>query len=615
MSRRERRVAAARAKTASSAAPADIVALMAEADYAHRQSQGERAEIICRQILERVPAHKLALNLLGLIYQESGRHRLAVKQFADAISSDDLDAVSHYNIAGSYLAMGRRDQAAAHLKTAIALGMGEEKHVEEYVMQSPVIVGCIGRVTDRLNSPLQQQALFDRRDLALIADDLFLRCALESTLLHGVSLELFLTHLRSALLGLADANLFAPNQIDDEVTGLFCALAQQCFLNEYVFAQSEAEGQTAARLRDVLQGDIRAATAIAPLLLAAVAAYFPLHALAAPGTLLAMRWPAYAVGLIRQQVREPLEEREDRDKIAALTTIQDRTSLRVREQYEENPYPRWTANRLAALREDTRKQRGAAHSHQPGPIGDILIAGCGSGQHSIEMAQYFPDARVLAVDISLTSVAYARRKTRELGLRNIEYAQADILELGVLGRIFDRICAVGVLHHLADPLEGWRILLSLLRPDGVMRVGLYSELARRPVIEARGLIAECSYGATAGEIRKFRQMIMRNWHEPRWRMLLNNADFYSMSGCRDLLFNVVEHRFTIPQIAAFLDEQGLSFLGFELDDSVIEKFHRQYPGADALTDLECWNAFEAANPHTFRSMYTFSVCWKTPAPR
>jgi ubiquinone/menaquinone biosynthesis C-methylase UbiE len=40
------------------------------------------------------------------------------------------------------------------------------------------------------------------------------------------------------------------------------------------------------------------------------------------------------------------------------------------------------------------------------------------------------NARLLGVDVSLTSLAYARRKTRELGLRNIEYAQADILELG-----------------------------------------------------------------------------------------------------------------------------------------------------------------------------------------
>ena len=52
----------------------------------------------------------------------------------------------------------------------------------------------------------------------------------------------------------------------------------------------------------------------------------------------------------------------------------------------------------------------------PGPERpDILIAGCGTGQQSIGAAQRFPDARVLAIDLSLTSLAYAVRKSREAG--------------------------------------------------------------------------------------------------------------------------------------------------------------------------------------------------------
>ena len=75
---------------------------------------------------------------------------------------------------------------------------------------------------------------------------------------------------------------------------------------------------------------------------------------------------------------------------------------------------------------------------------------------------------MLAVDLSLSSLCYAKRKTRELGLTNITYAQADILRLGTLPRRFDVIESSGVLHHLADPLAGWRVLLSLLRPGGFM---------------------------------------------------------------------------------------------------------------------------------------------------
>ncbi len=176
----------------------------------------------------------------------------------------------------------------------------------------------------------------------------------------------------------------------------------------------------------------------------------------------------------------------------------------------------------------------------------------------------------LPVDISRASLAYARRKTREEGLRNIEYAQADILNLGSIGRTFDLIESVGVLHHLADPKAGWRVLLSLLKPDGIMRIGLYSETARRSVVDARALIAERGFGATAEDIRMLRQVVIRDSNELRWKPLTRSGDFYSISGCRDMLFNVMEHRFTIPEIAAFLNENGLSFLGFELEDKAFE---------------------------------------------
>lgn len=75
-----------------------------------------------------------------------------------------------------------------------------------------------------------------------------------------------------------------------------------------------------------------------------------------------------------------------------------------------------------------------------------------------------------------------------------------------------------------------------------------------------------------------------------------------------MFFHVMEHKFTIPEIKSFLDDEGLSFLGFELDLKVIEKFQQQNPAVDALTNLDAWEAFEAANPQTFLNMYQFSIC-------
>jgi trans-aconitate methyltransferase len=231
------------------------------------------------------------------------------------------------------------------------------------------------------------------------------------------------------------------------------------------------------------------------------------------------------------------------------------------------------------------------------------------------LVQQWPQAQILAIDLSRSSLSYARRKTREAGLTNIDYAQADILKLGSFEQRFDRIEAVGVLHHLADPGMGWHMLLSLLKPDGILRVGLYSELARRSIVDARAVIAKAGYAATADGIRGLRQFIIRERIQPRWKALLATAeDFYSMSGCRDLFFNVMEHRFTIPQIASFIAASGLVFLGFELDGEALEQFQRLYPGAEAHNDLDKWDAFERAHPLTFRNMYVFAVRKKERPP-
>ena len=603
MNRSERRAAAARVKAASGSAPADIAELMAQANEAYRARRLAQAEIVCKQVLARAPAHATCLNLLGVVYQTAGRHRPAIKLFAKAIAVDDLDAGFHYNIACSYQAVAERTPAAMHFKKAITLGMGDNKHVEEFVMENVVIRQCIARIVSQ--DPAVGNAVpFGAGDLAAIANDLFLRCALQLTTLHGVMLELFLTKLRAALLRLAGANAFDAVQVDDSVIDLLSALAQQCFINEYVFAQTDEEAEHANRLRELLTEKLSRGDVVSPLLLAAVAAYFPLHSLREAKSLLTLPWPECAADLLRMQVREPLEEAEDRPAIPALTAIDDDVSAAVMRQYDENPYPRWTINPFIVRAAD-RKRQAARRSAIDAAVGeDVLIAGCGTGQHPFSNAQYSPQARILAVDISRTALAYARRKTREAGLHNIEYAQADILKLGAIGRTFDRIEAVGVLHHLAEPKAGWRVLLSLLAPNGTMRVGLYSAAARRAVVEARALIAERGYSATADDIRALRQTVIRGQST---NTLLKIADFYTMSGCRDLLFNVMEHRFTIPEIAAFLNQHGLSFHGFELEPAIIERFLERYPGGEALTNLDYWHEFETANPDTFWHMYVFTV--------
>jgi hypothetical protein len=159
-----------------------------------------------------------------------------------------------------------------------------------------------------------------------------------------------------------------------------------------------------------------------------------------------------------------------------------------------------------------------------------------------------------------------------------------------------------VLHHLADPEAAWRLLLSLLHPNGLMFVGLYSAPGRRHLAAARALIAERGYQATADDIRACRQELIARSGMPPFR------DFSSMSGCRDLLFNVMEHQFTIPRIAAFVNANGLTFLGFEqLPLDAHAQFQRQFADPAARRDLAAWHKFEELHPYTFGNMYFFWV--------
>ena len=196
---------------------------------------------------------------------------------------------------------------------------------------------------------------------------------------------------------------------------------------------------------------------------------------------------------------------------------------------------------------------------RPAEILDVLIAGCGTGLFTIESARRWPQTRYLAIDLSVASLSYAKRMAQSMGVTNIEFAQADIMGLASIGREFDFIDASGVLHHLTDPWEGWRVLLSLLRPTGAMQVGLYSELARQNIVAARALIAERGYQPIPADIRRCREEIMETEKWSLLRSVTSWGDFYTTNECRDLLFHVQEHRVTIPEIKSFLAANNLRF--------------------------------------------------------
>jgi 2-polyprenyl-3-methyl-5-hydroxy-6-metoxy-1,4-benzoquinol methylase len=435
---------------------------------------------------------------------------------------------------------------------------------------------------------------------------------LESAPVTTIEFERFLTCARRALLETASSEK-GPDPSDIAALQFYAALSRQCFINEYIFDCDDGERLAAAACSKKILALLDANAMVPPFLLLAVAAYFPLYSLRDASRLLTANGLRPVDEVLRQQIREPLEEQGLRAGVACLTPIAEGVSEEVRAQYEQNPYPRWVKLPLSeqALHFNAELRRTlpfAPFTPMPDDSApEVLIAGCGTGSQSVLFAQRFRGVSVLAIDLSLSSISYAKRKSQELGITNIEYAQADILKLGDISRTFDVIESVGVLHHLSDPFRGWRILLSRLRPGGFMGLGFYSEIARRHVVKARELIAAGGYSSTPDDIRRFRQDLADQGSSVELQGLSEAPDFYSISECRDLLFHVQEHRLTLSQIESFLAELGLHFIGFELDPRLLRQYRARFTDDPSVTCLRNWERFEADNPDTFAGMYRFWI--------
>ena len=193
----------------------------------------------------------------------------------------------------------------------------------------------------------------------------------------------------------------------------------------------------------------------------------------------------------------------------------------------------------------------------------------------------------------------------EYGMDNVEFKQMDLLNVAELGDIFDIIECSGVLHHMGEPSKGLSALLQQLKPGGYIKLGLYSEIARKVVVEARKTIQTLEIGSNPEEIRTFRKQVFDGKINELSGLPKSARDFYSLSECRDLCFHVQEHRFTTELLQKLLDSHGLTFCGFIVPDQIKKLYQKKYPEDHDMTSLSNWGEFEEEHPLTFASMYQF----------
>lgn len=301
-----------------------------------------------------------------------------------------------------------------------------------------------------------------------------------------------------------------------------------------------------------------------------------------------------AVKVIEQNVTAPrLRQREIARSLEPVTGL-DPSSRKVADQYEAHPYPSWIGQPAHSVRlpEPVRLALGPGG---PEAVRSVLVAGCGTGEHAAVAARAWPRADILAIDISRTSLAYAIDRLQARTGDRIRFELADLLEIGQLGRRFQVIESMGVLHHLADPEAGLRALTSVLEPGGIIGVGLYSAAARTK-LAAVGSRFDKEEMQSDEAVRRFRAWALAELKAPE---MLYSPDFYSIGGCRDAFFHVREHCYSLEQVGEMLDRAGLTLLAVQTPPMARERL----ASVPEPADLAGWAAAERAYNDLFLSMY------------
>ena len=560
------------------------------------------------KVIEIDPKNINAYNVLGIILQEIGEFRKSLSYLKKSIeiSPNDLRVVNTLlNLLRSIKLSNLSDKNSSELVELFIFLFNKDTidHNELFNNARNLIFFQDDQINFE-NLFKSGVSLLSDKDIKKILNKKLFHLLLQKSLVRDKFLEKFLYLIRKEIL----LQIHNKENSIKELYDFIASNAEQSFLNEYVVFQSDMEIKIINDLKTKVEND----KTINELEILILACYLPLNSSKIINNKLInyiSESPLFN-DLIKLHIKDPLKEAELKKSINSFDDISDNVSKKVKEQYEENPYPRWRYtnitpknNFLSILNNAIRPNK--INTNNQNIAENVLIAGCGTGQQLVSKTSY-ANSNIVAIDLSLSSLAFAKRKMQELDQKNIEFLQGDILGLNSLNKKFNVIECVGVLHHLKNPDEGLRILLNILEPKGYLKLGLYSEYARKHIIELKNFVQKHKFESNVRDIRNFRELAKNNNNDNSFKKINFNFDFYSTSSLRDLIFHVQEHRYTIPKIQDLLKKFDLEFLGFT-NSSIKKEYSKIYPEDLKNTSLENWNNFEINNQDIFIEMYQFWV--------
>ena len=237
----------------------------------------------------------------------------------------------------------------------------------------------------------------------------------------------------------------------------------------------------------------------------------------------------------------------------------------VQDFYERYPYPRpvESLDKYRLRWQDRDKRRADYHLFWPARSyredHSILIAGCGTSQ-AAKHAIRWPDARVVGIDFSATSLSCTQDLKRRYNLKNLQVHQLAIEQAGDLGMSFDQIVCTGVLHHLAEPDAGLRALRSVLKPDGALHLMVYAPYGRTGIYMLQEFCRRTGIQATEQGIRDLIAALQALPPGHPLESLLRGApDFDHDAAIADALLHPHDRAYSVPQLFDFLHRGGMAF--------------------------------------------------------
>ena len=111
------------------------------------------------------------------------------------------------------------------------------------------------------------------------------------------------------------------------------------------------------------------------------------------------------------------------------------------------------------------------------PMGsNILEAGCGTGQMSIVLSRYA--RQIYGIDLSKGSLIEAKQFINSNDIKSVHLFRMNIFKLFFKENTFDVIISNGVLHHTYNPKLAFSKLVRVLKPGGIIVIGLYHRYGR-----------------------------------------------------------------------------------------------------------------------------------------